>query len=299
MLLSLLLTAALSTHSFNKRLLRILDAIPNKTWVADESSHTAQMTEEEFKSMLMDIHFSSSGPSAPGGHISVDIDVPESYDYTDSYPQCKSTVFDQGRCGACWAFATTSMFSDRRCVAGKTNESVSLSAQYQLSCEVDTHGCLGGTIDKAWNFLETVGVPTLSCFDYSDEAFYDGELVSCPKACDDGSNISLITAGGSGENIGGNPEAIKIEIFKSGPVGTFFKAYQDFRLYRRGIYRHLTGDLLANHAVEIVGYGSENGTDFWRIRNSWGRHWGEQGFFRIVRGVNECDIEDNVFAGIA
>jgi len=47
-----------------------------------------------------------------------------------------------------------------------------------------------------------------------------------------------------------------------------------------------------NHAVVAVGYGSENGTDYWIIKNSWNEYWGESGYFRMIRGVNMCGVAD-------
>lgn len=51
------------------------------------------------------------------------------------------------------------------------------------------------------------------------------------------------------------------------------------------------------HEVAIVGWGEENGVKFWNVRNSWGSHWGENGFFRVVRGVNNIAIESSCYWG--
>jgi len=64
-----------------------------------------------------------------------------------------------------------------------------------------------------------------------------------------------------------------------------------FHKYTIGIFYDDTGDLEVSHEVSIVGYGEQNGVKYWRVRNSWGSHWGEDGFFKIVRGINNLAIE--------
>jgi len=66
-----------------------------------------------------------------------------------------------------------------------------------------------------------------------------------------------------------------------------------FHEYKGGIFYDDTGYLDVSHEVSIVGYGEQNGVKFWRVRNSWGAYWGENGFFRIVRGVNNLAIESD------
>lgn len=67
----------------------------------------------------------------------------------------------------------------------------------------------------------------------------------------------------------------------NGPVETGFTVYSDFMSYRGGIYEQNSYSALGGHAVKIVGWGVEDGTDYWIVANSWGPSWGEEGFFRI------------------
>lgn len=78
----------------------------------------------------------------------------------------------------------------------------------------------------------------------------------------------------------------------AGPVTTGFTVYYDFEVYQSGIYKHTWGPNMGGHAVEFVGYGTENGVKYWKVKNSWGATWGEKGYFRIARGTDECGIED-------
>lgn len=65
-----------------------------------------------------------------------------------------------------------------------------------------------------------------------------------------------------------------------------------------GVYQYVTGDLAGGHAVRVLGWGVENNTDYWLIANSWSRAWGENGYFKIIRGTNNCGIEENMTAGL-
>jgi len=73
-----------------------------------------------------------------------------------------------------------------------------------------------------------------------------------------------------------------------------FDVYEDFYKYKSGIYEYTAGDLVGGHAVRIVGYGTENGVDYWKVANSWDWYWGEAGYFRIRRGTNECGFESEI-----
>lgn len=81
------------------------------------------------------------------------------------------------------------------------------------------------------------------------------------------------------------------EIYQRGPIACGIAVPDSLESYTGGIYEDTTGDLNIVHDISVVGYGVENGTKFWVVRNSWGSHWGENGFFRVVRGVNNIAIE--------
>lgn len=85
---------------------------------------------------------------------------------------------------------------------------------------------------------------------------------------------------------------------KNGPLGVAFYVYEDFLLYKSGIYQHVTGSFLGGHAVKLLGWGVEKNVSYWLLANSWNPDWGEAGYFRMLRGNDECGIESRCVAGI-
>ena len=86
-----------------------------------------------------------------------------------------------------------------------------------------------------------------------------------------------------------------------GPVSSGFVIYPDFYIFdpKKEIYRwNGLGEPVGGHAIEIVGWGSENGVDYWIIKNSWGKEWGRDGYFYMERGKNTCKLEENTVAGV-
>lgn len=88
------------------------------------------------------------------------------------------------------------------------------------------------------------------------------------------------------------------EIFKNGPVEADMAVYVDFFSYKSGVYQTHLPTSVGYHSIRILGWGTENGTPYWLAANSWNTDWGDKGFFKILRGKDECDIEEHINAGI-
>lgn len=89
----------------------------------------------------------------------------------------------------------------------------------------------------------------------------------------------------------GNANAVKDYLFNVGPLYVTFYVSSDFYSYRSGVYTdsyRYCNTQYANHAVLLVGYGTQNGVDYWLLKNSWGTNWGEGGYFKLQREYSEC-----------
>ncbi|KAI1717026.1 papain family cysteine protease domain-containing protein [Ditylenchus destructor] len=254
----------------------------------------------------------------------LDIDLPKNFDARKQWPKCKSIkeIRDQSKCGSCWAVGAVAAMSDRICIASKSQIQVSLSAADVLSC--GDGGCDGARIDAGWNYWATDGIVTGSnytakqgcipypfppCEHHTNKTKYpqchslpDYETPKCEKKCQESYKEKSYDEdkyyGKPYFEVEANVEAIQKELYTNGPLELGIMLYEDFLHYDSGIYVHQAGSILGGHAVKLVGWGEENGTPYWTIANSWNRDFGENGFFRIIRGKNECRIESSVIGGL-
>ncbi len=201
-----------------------------------------------------------------------------------------TSIKNQGKCGGCYAFASVGALESRVLITSHTPDiDLDLSEQAMLSCDTKNYGCGGGFLDYAMDFLNGTGVPLEACYPFTGQE--SGITGDCAGCADWRQNTYRVT---SFENIAASVESMKSALVHYGPVMTYYLIYQDFLYYKSGIYRHVEGTVVAGHAVVIVGYDDEE--QYWIAKNSMGPAWGENGYFRVAMGTNECAIESEAYA---
>ncbi|EET02635.1 Cathepsin B-like cysteine proteinase [Giardia duodenalis] len=295
MKLFLLAAAAFSAPALTVSELNHIKSL-NPRWKAGIPKRFEGLTKDEISSLLMPISFLNRDRAAvPRGTIA-DTKVPDSFDFREEYPHCIPEVVDQGSCGSCWAFSSVASLGDRRCFAGLDKKAVTYSPQYVVSCDHGDMACDGGWLQSVWRFLTKTGTTTNECVPYQSGT--TGARGTCPTKCADGGELSTVKAK-KAVDYGLDCDLIMKALVTGGPLQTAFTVYSDFMYYEGGVYQHMSGRVEGGHAVEMVGYGTdEYDVDYWIIRNSWGPDWGEDGYFRIIRMTNECGIEEQVMGGI-
>ncbi|XP_042898350.1 cathepsin S-like [Parasteatoda tepidariorum] len=203
--------------------------------------------------------------------------IPESIDWNKRGYVTK--VVNQGRCGACWAFCSTAALEGQH--KRMTGKLVKLSEQHLIDCSTVTGNkqCRGGRMCRAYEYAAAVGGVL------ADKYYpYENKGGKCKF------NSKHIGAKIKGyiEIPYGDEHALLMAVALIGPVAVGLDGYRPrFRHYKSGIYEDPgCSNTTLTHALTIVGYGTENGKDYWLVKNSWGPHWGEGGFGKIVRNKN-------------
>ncbi|KAH8856139.1 Cathepsin B-like cysteine proteinase [Schistosoma japonicum] len=220
------------------------------------------------------------------------------------------------------AVSAVGAMSDRICIQSGGKQSVELSAVDLISCcKYCGSGCDGGFLGPSWDYWVLRGIVTggskenhTGCRPYpfpKCDHFVKGKYRACGdklyktpqcnQTCQKGYNTSYEQDkhyGGFSYNVLSVESVIQKDIMMHGPVEAYLEIYEDFLNYKSGIYRYTTGQFISGHAVRLIGWGVENGTAYWLAANTWNEDWGEKGYFRIVRGRNECLIESEIAAGL-
>lgn len=260
--------------------------------------------------------------------------IPDSFDLRTAHPECAAItgrVRDQSNCGSCWAFGSTEAFNDRHCIATGDAKTVFSPEDTNACCSglvcSFSKGCNGGQPAGAWNWFTKYGVSTggdyadvdtgATCKPYSMESCAhhvdppegmksceDVETYSTPTCTSTCSDAGYGTAYSADKHFASSSYSVKgvenmqKEMMEKGTLSVALSVFEDFESYSSGVYQHVTGKYLGGHAIKMIGWGvADDGTPYWLCVNSWNESWGEDGTFRILRGSNECGIEDSVVAG--
>jgi cathepsin X len=204
-------------------------------------------------------------------------------------------------CGSCWAQSTSSALADRINLArGRVWPEVTLSAQVLVNCVTGggSQGCDGGDPGAANEYMASNGITDDTCANYQAKNLQCTDENIC-KTCSPDGGCSLISTPTKyfvdehGEVAG--EDKMMAEIAARGPIVCGMSVTEQFVDYNGGIFHDTTGATDIDHAISIAGWGEENGVKYWIGRNSWGTYWGEQGWFRIIRGINNLAIESNCY----
>ncbi|XP_031504617.1 cysteine protease XCP1-like isoform X1 [Nymphaea colorata] len=204
-------------------------------------------------------------------------DIPSSLDWREK--GVVTAVKDQGDCGSCWAFSSTGAIESINAIT--TGDLISLSEQELIDCDTTNYGCDGGYMDYAFEWvIQNGGIDTEADYSYTSYLGQDGV---CNVTKEDTKVVTIDDYEDVAEN---ETDLLYAAVSQPVSVGIDGSAI-DFQLYTGGIY---DGDCSDNpddidHAVLIVGYGSQDDEDYWIVKNSWGVSWGIDGYVYMKRNT--------------
>ncbi len=185
-------------------------------------------------------------------------------------------IKNQGQCGSCWAFSTTGSLESAYAIS--KNKLYSLSEQELMDCShsFGNQGCEGGLMDDAFMFVKSNGICKENTYPYK----------AVDEKCRESSCSSLFKISGYTDVPTSDENALQLAVYKQ-PVSVAIEADQPgFQFYSRGVFNTNCGYKL-DHGVLAVGWGTEGGLKYWRVKNSWGSAWGDNGYILLARNTTD------------
>ncbi len=206
--------------------------------------------------------------------------LPESVDWVKA--GAVTPVKNQGQCGSCWSFSTTGALEGA--YYNTYGTLTSFSEQQLVDCDNRKHGgkdmgCNGGLMDNAFSWIEKNG----GLCTEEDYPYFSGDTKSpgdCKTSCDVVGNSAVTEF----TDVRSNSDIDMMTALTKQPVSIAIQADQkDFQLYKSGVFTGSCGTKL-DHGVLAVGYGTLDGEDYYKVKNSWGTTWGDNGYILLGRG---------------
>ncbi|KNC75415.1 hypothetical protein SARC_12059 [Sphaeroforma arctica JP610] len=250
--------------------------------------------------------------------------IPDAWDWNDvdgkSYLTPSWNQHIPKYCGSCWLHSSLSVVQDRiKIMHGGDGIDVMLARQVLVQCaplDGMSNGCGGGDPKDVFGYMQKYGLPDEGCMVYkADDTDYNRLKKEGVKECPaEGICVNCMTGHKpecypikkpllygvkSWGVIGKGEEAMKAEIYNRGPIVCSIATGKALDYgYRGGVFIDHNNVTDVDHDIEVVGWGEEDGVPFWKIRNSWGTFWGEMGFFKLRRGTNELQVEQDCWAAV-
>lgn len=237
------------------------------------------MTRSEYESML---GYRMTSEAETEDIVESNYDAPDALDYRDN--GWVNQIKNQADCGSCWAFSSVQGIETNWAKA--TGTLLSLSESNLVDCCSSCNGCNGGMMDTTykWVIANQAGKFMLER-DYPYVAVQRSCVFDPEKAVANVASYVKVTLFSESD--------LKKKIAEYGAADlAIYASLSSFQSYKSGIYYDILCEgIYLNHAVGCIGYGTQDGTDFWIVRNSWGTGWGEAGYIRIKRNaLNQCGV---------
>eukprot|EP00927_Polykrikos_kofoidii_P019918 TRINITY_DN19348_c0_g1_i1.p1 TRINITY_DN19348_c0_g1~~TRINITY_DN19348_c0_g1_i1.p1 ORF type:complete len:503 (-),score=47.39 TRINITY_DN19348_c0_g1_i1:121-1488(-) len=242
----------------------------------------SDMTREESAAMFRGFKYDNETTlratfgSAVETHVSSGADLAKDVDLRNL--GAVRAVRNQGTCGGCWSFTAMAAVEGAWYLA--TKQKIDLSTEQLVDCDRNDKGCDGGSIWGGLDYGRTHGLCTFQSYQYNAPPEGQCKEDHCSVAIPRGGVIGMVALSfNSRKSVSNLMEAISTT-----PVGLAVDGQGAFMEYTGGVFDQCGTKI--NHAVLGVGYGSDPRGDYWLIKNSWGTHWGEDGFGRISRSTS-------------